>query len=73
MPLEIRVARVPGRVRTVILEEGNATVREAIRQAEVTDYNGADITVNDNPVDLDATLSAGQTVLIANKTVKGAV
>ena len=70
--INVRVARVPGKVEDVTLRIGQQTVEDALRAAGITNYKGSTITVNEREVDLGVQLTDGATVLVANRSVKGA-
>ena len=69
--IQVKVARVPGRVTEVALEEGS-TVQTALSTAGITDYANASVTIDDEAVALNRELQDGDSVLVSNKSVKGA-
>jgi len=68
MAIEVKVGKVPGRITSVVVEEG-ATVRAALMAAEVSVTDGETLTMNGNPVNQDSRVYSG-TILITRK-IKG--
>jgi hypothetical protein len=54
---------VPGNIRKLVLEGSDWTVRDVLKYAEI-DHNGYDLRVGGQPVDLNARITDGQTVLL---------
>jgi len=69
MAIEVKVGKVPGRIVTVALEEGN-TVAEALRQADIVLTDGETLSVNGSPSGLEGVLRSNATVLVTRK-IKG--
>ena len=72
MAINIKVARVPGKVTEVVLEDGGS-VKQALEAAGITNYANCTFTVDEAEKTLDSKLADGDTLLVANRTVKGAV
>ena len=68
--ITVKVAKVPGMVREVVLENG-ATVADAILSADI-DADGCSTQIDGVDVTHDTTLVNGQTILIVKSRVKGA-
>lgn len=70
--LQVKVARVPGKIVEVALEEGDATVKKALETAGISDYSNASLTIEERTVGLNDEIADGDTLLVANRSVKGA-
>jgi len=69
MAIEVKVGKVPGRITTVVLDEGT-TVAEALRQADIALTDGETLSVNGSPAGVDGVLRSNATVLVTRK-IKG--
>jgi len=68
MAIEVKVGKVPGRITTVVVEDGS-TVAAALSAAEITVTDGETLTMNGNTVSRDSRLTGG-TILVTRK-IKG--
>lgn len=69
--IEVKVARVGGKVETVVLENGDITVEDALDAAGIDHTGKTRIRVNGEPAELDDELEDGDRVTVTGKITGG--